>query len=146
MSHIEYERTMAYLREEGYRPEAVEDYRILFRAESTTFLVDFDWDDPLFVRLVVPNFWSIDDEFERDRVVKAADEANKKIKCAKVWTLDENVCASIELFLPDTKKFPEVLDRALSAIRASVQEFCSNARVPERAPVTLTAVHDSAPN
>ena len=146
MSHAVYEETMTYLEEEGYRPEAAQEDRIHFRAEGGIYLVDFDWDDPQFVRLIFPNFWSIDDELERERVLKAADEANGKIKCAKVWTQNNRVCVSIELFLPDPSTFPEVIERAMSAIRSSRQEFSSHARASARPPATLAAVHSSGPN
>ena len=47
-------------------------------------LVIFDLDDPLFVRVLLPNFWDVDPD-QLGSALAALDLANKKAKGAKVY-------------------------------------------------------------
>lgn len=77
------------LQGEGYgakTPEWDEQARIWnvrVNFEGMTMLVMFDLDDPLFVRILLPNFWSVEPG-QQGAALVALDLANKKAKGAKV--------------------------------------------------------------
>ena len=140
MSHPAFNPMIEFLRDEGFRPEVERDDVMQFRLEGGTYVVTFDREDLPYVRLIYPNFWRIGEELEREHAVSAADAANRRIKVAKVFTSNDNVSASIELFLPDAGQFPKIFERALSALRAIVAEFIGHARKPDRVPVAVPAM------
>ncbi len=119
-----------FLVSEGYRPEIDEDGDVLFRREGRVYLILVDEDDDEFFRLVFPNFWSIDNEFEREKAEKAALYASAKTKVAKVFTVRDNVWASIEMFCSPLENFKPVFERSIRALNVAVQSFAEKMREP----------------
>ena len=78
------------LQDEGYgaKPpewdEQVRTWDVRVKFEGMTMLVMFDLDDPLFVRVLLPNFWDVDPD-QLGSALAALDLANKKTKGAKVY-------------------------------------------------------------
>jgi len=96
-----------------------------------SFYVSLDAEnDPEFMRLVYPNFYSSKDA---GPVLTAINEVNKKNKAVKLWAREHegelNVSASIESFLaapnqaPDTGLLTATLERCIAAVRAGVASF-----------------------
>lgn len=77
----------------------------------------------MFFRLVYPGFWPIESQAERIKVEKAALEATGGTKVAKVFTVDDNVWATLELFCASPEAVKPVFSRALSALRSAVNRF-----------------------
>lgn len=117
-----------WLTREGYRPNIDKDGDLVFKREGKTFLILFEEGDDLFMRLVFPNFWSIDTETERLQIAQACTSATANTKVAKVFPVGDNVWASIELFCPSVAQFQAVFDRSLSALGASVDRFIREMR------------------
>ena len=86
---------LEHLKDEGYRPALDDDGDIYFKKEGKTYLIILDEDDPTFFRLVFPNFWEIESDEERERVVHAASAATAATKVTKVFPVEDNVWASI---------------------------------------------------
>jgi hypothetical protein len=114
---------MEHVRSEGYVPTIDNDGDILFKAEGRSYFVILDENDEQFYRLVFPNFWSIDDDVERERVIRAASVATAKTKVAKVFPVKDDTWASIELFLSSPEQFNSVFARSLSALQSAVRTF-----------------------
>jgi hypothetical protein len=116
---------LEYLRENGYRPQLDGDGDVVFKYEGKTFLIFVDEEDPGFFRLVFPNFWPIEDEAERVRAWQAATEATASTKVAKVFLVEDNVWASVELFMGAPSGFAAVFGRCLDAIMVGVSTFAT---------------------
>lgn len=114
---------LEHIRTEGYVPTIDDDGDILFKAEGRSYFVILDENDEQFYRLAFPNFWSIDDEAERERVIHAASHATTKTKVAKIFPVKDDTWASVELFLSGPEEFNGVFARSLSALQSAVRTF-----------------------
>lgn len=110
------------LRSQGYRPQ-IQDGHVSFQHEGGTFVIPVDDADPDYLRLVFPNFWSIDSDAERHRVLAAAAHVTAEVKGVKVFPIEGNTWAAVELFLPGGEGFAAVLPRCLRAIQSATQCF-----------------------
>lgn len=117
-----------FLLNEGYRPEIDKDKDIVFKADGKTYLIILDESDPVFFRLLFPNFWSIDSEEERRKVVAATDYATSMTKVAKVFTVKNNASASVELFATSPEHVKGVFVRSMNALKAAVDHFAEKMR------------------
>jgi len=118
-----------YLSKEGFHPELDKDGDVVFKSEGKTYLIIADENDPVYFRLIFPNFWAIESEPERQKVLVAADYATGRTKVAKVYTTqNNNVWASIEVFLRKPEDFKEIFQRSMSALQASVANFVEKMR------------------
>jgi len=111
------------LAEEGYRPKLDEDGDILFKAEGRTLYIRMYPEDTEYLQLVLPNFWKIESEEERENAHIAANHATRLTKVAKVFVTKANTCASIEMFLPEPSLFAKILNRSVAALRNGVEHF-----------------------
>ena len=112
----------------GYRPELDDDGDVRFRHEGHSYFVEVRDDDPMFFRVVLPNFWDIESPEERVRVVEAANSATGETKIAKVFIVRESTWCAVELFLPEQESFVPILQRCLLAIRGAVMSFTERMR------------------
>lgn len=113
----------SFLEEEGYRPNIDDDGDIYFKREGKTYLIFVDSEDSKFFRLVFPNFWPIESEEERLMVLHAANAATAQTKTAKVYMVQDNVWASVELFIDDPSHFKALFGRCMDALGVGVQTF-----------------------
>ncbi len=127
------EKVFEYLCEEGFRPKYDDDGDVVVKREGKTYVVIFEEGDPIYFRVVYPNFWSLDDEEEHEQALVAAARVNMKMKCAKVLPSvefgdDANVSASVELYAADVDAFIAVLERAFRASEAAGLAFVQEMR------------------
>jgi hypothetical protein len=113
---------------EGYRPELDDDGDVRFRHEGSSYFIEVREDDPMFFRVVMPNFWDIESPKERARIVEAANATCSDIKIAKVFIVRNDTWCAVELFLPGQEHFIPILQRCLLAIRAAVNAFSEHMR------------------
>ena len=118
----------SFLREEGYAPKRDSDGDIAFKFEGRYYVVVVDEADPMFFRLIFPNFWQIDSEEERAKASVAALEACRSTKVAKVFLVKDNTWASVELFLDPYDGYRAVFRRSLSALQTATQTFLTTMR------------------
>ncbi len=111
-----------FLAEEGYAARIDDDGDVVFKCEGMTLFISVDDDDEFF-RLVCPNFWPIDSDEERDRVVHAAAAVNSSIKVAKVYPVRDDTWASVEMYCSPPDAVLPVLLRAMGTLRGMVTEF-----------------------
>ncbi|MCU7805451.1 MAG: hypothetical protein KZQ96_19845 [Candidatus Thiodiazotropha sp. (ex Lucinoma borealis)] len=117
-----------FLSEEGYRPQIGDSGLISFNSDGMNYFVLIDENDDQFFRLVVPNFWSIDNEDVRRMVQAAGDDSSASTKVAKIFTVDDNVWAAYESFFSTPEHFKGIFPRALSVLNTSVQNFAARMR------------------
>jgi hypothetical protein len=116
------------LEKEGYNAERDDDGDVRFRHEGHSYFLEVREDDPMFFRVVLPNFWDVDTPAERVRIIDAANLATGEIKVAKVFIVRDNTWAACELFLPAQDDFAPILQRCLLAIRSAVNVFTDHMR------------------
>ena len=116
---------MAFLTEEGYRPEVDADGDVQFKSEGKVYFMGVNDDDQTFFRLVLANIWPIESEVERTQVYIAVDHSNAQTKVAKAFLVKDDVWVGIELFLPEAGDFKDVFDRSMSALGSGVDFFVS---------------------
>lgn len=112
-----------YLMAEGYQPRVDEEGDLVFKSEGKTYLILIDEDDPNFFQLVFPNFWSVDNEEERHKVLVAANAVNSGIKCVKIQIVRDSVWAVAELFVSSPEQATAMFERAMRALQAGVTRF-----------------------
>lgn len=116
------------LAEEGYRPSLDDDGDITFKYQGYNILIMPDEDDKLYLRFVLPNFWPIESEVEREQAVEVSVKVTRRVKAAKVFPVKDQMWATVEIFLSSEKCLKDVLDRILSVLRASVEAFSEEMR------------------
>ncbi len=118
------------LLEEGYGKVSVDDDGdLVFKAEGRTYVFLFDARDSEFLRLVFPNFWSVDDDEERALCLEASNEVTKTCKVARVYVSGEEVSGSVELLVPDAQGLNgKVVERLLAMMRNAVDTFVREMR------------------
>lgn len=112
-----------YLVEEGYSPKTDDDGDVVFKYEGKHYCIIIDEQDEDFFRLIFPNFWSIDSEAERSKVLEAAVYSTAKTKVAKVFVVRDDTWAAIEMFCSPPEAFKIVFRRSLSALQAGINNF-----------------------
>lgn len=117
-----------YLTEEGYKPSIDEDGDVVFKREGRSYFISVSEKDPEYFRVVLPNFWSIESEEERAKVLAAANWSNNRSKVSKIYTVKDNTWASIELFIKDPKDFKKVFARSMSALGNGADTFTKKMR------------------
>ena len=117
-----------YLREEGFSPKVDSDGDVQFKFEGSNYFIAVDEKDPMYFALVYANFWEIEDAAERAKVLEAANHVCRNQKVVKVYALESNVWASIEIFLPSTDQFKPVFNRALRALQDGKNKFVDQMR------------------
>ena len=113
-----------FLAQEGFQPKLDGDGDVCFKAEGSLYFIILD-DDETFFRLAFANFWSIDDERERGHVLQACAHATMRTKVAKVFPVEDNTWAAIEVFASPPAAVLPVLTRSIMALQVAVQHFRS---------------------
>jgi hypothetical protein len=121
----------SYLAEEGFSPKFDSDGDVVFKYEGRSYVIIIDENDEEFFRLVFPNFWSIDTDEERDKVLMAANYSTAKTKVTKIFTVRDDTWAAIEMFYSPPEAFKIGFRRALSALQTGVNNFLEKVRREE---------------
>ncbi len=108
-----------FLREEGFLPRTDEDGDVIFKFEGRTLFISVQESDPQYLRVVLPNFWEIDDEDELIQALKAGNEINRKIKVATIVIQSEkHVSTNAEMFI---EREPDLEQYFLRTVKVLVQ-------------------------
>lgn len=118
------EAYLEFLRSEGFRPILDDAGDIVFKCEGRFYCITVDDDDPLYFRLLFPNFWSLDSEAERHWARVAAAEVTAEFKVVKVYPQHDDVQASAEVFIARPDDFRAVFERCITALQGAVRRFC----------------------
>lgn len=119
-----------WMSEEGYRAQdpvwdaTTSTWDVHVKYEGVTMIVVFDVDDADFVRILMPNFWAIEQSALGPALV-ALDLANKKCKCAKVHinARRDNTIASVEFLDQGDQMRPATLLRYMAMVVNAARFF-----------------------
>jgi hypothetical protein len=123
-------RLFTILTEEGYGSVRLDqDEDLLFKADGRAYCFLFQKGDPAFLRLLMPNFWEIEDEDERARARVACYEASSACKCASVFLRNDDTWASAETLVTDVASIDaRFVRRLVSMVGTAVDEFVRHMR------------------
>ncbi len=131
------ERAQVYfdmLSNEGFRPSYDSDGDIDFKYEGGSYVLIVG-EEPFYVRLLFPNFWTIESDEERVRALVEANEVSASTKVVKLNIIRDNMWAGVELFQPTPEAFAVVFERCLSVLRTGVSDFVRRMREYDAPPV-----------
>jgi hypothetical protein len=112
-----------YLKEEGFIPKVDYDNDIVFKYEGKTFLINIDERDEQYFRLILPNFWSIDDTTEMSKALKVANDVNTSTKVATIIIVRDHVWAVAEMFIDGTPEIDDFFKRTLDLVKLAADRF-----------------------
>ena len=112
-----------FLETEGYKPSVNEMNDVVFKAEGRTFVISVDEADDQFLRVIFPNFWSIEDNEELVRALAMSNTVNSRIKVGKTIVVNNQVWAVAEMFVDSTPELGEFLPRILHILRHTAEVF-----------------------
>ena len=72
------EKCINYLREEGYCPTVDNDGDVMFKVQGATLFLMDDENDETFLKIWLPQFWSLDDDQERAKAHFVSNKLNKE--------------------------------------------------------------------
>ncbi len=112
-----------YLQEEGYVPKVDEQNDVVFKQEGKVFVISVDEQDDQFLRVIFPNFWTIENEAGMARALLMANLVNSRIKVGKILIVDNSVMAAAEMFIDRTPELADLLPRTLHILRHTAEAF-----------------------
>lgn len=113
----------AALERDGFRPEVDPDGDISFKHEGLTFVVLLTEDDPEYYQVLLPNFWPLESEAERQVALHACDEINRAVKLVKLYTVEGNLFAGVESAYDTSEAFLAHLPQAVAYLQDAARMF-----------------------
>ncbi len=105
------------------------DGDLFFKCEARSYCLVFDEGDPSYLRVLFPNFWSIDSADEEERARAAAEEVSSSCKCTRVLIKNENAWVLVETLVTDVDSADGALVRRLvSMAQTAVAVFVEHMR------------------
>lgn len=137
------DRLFELLASEGFRPKKDKDGDFEFKHQGLPTWLEMDPDDPTYLRLLVPNCWSLDSEDELKRAYRAASEVGLHCKGVKVSIYKEkDVWITVEFLISVTDPLdPQLMLRRLVWLETGFREFKfrMTAREPNEIPAPKSA-------
>lgn len=109
---------------------------LIFKFEGRSYLLVADADDPDFVRVLFPNFWSLDSDNEFAAALQAISIVNGRCKGVKVYanSKNDNIIATVEFLIdsanPQIKsgmfiRYIRMLNNAAEEFAKVMREFAA---------------------
>lgn len=115
------EDIMSYMKSEGLMPQET-DFGIYFKYQMMTFLIFWEEEDRLFLRICLPNIFNVDEDNRID-VLEAANAVTFLMKVAKCIVRDDTVWVVTEQLLDSTPVFSDIIPRSLDILTEGREEF-----------------------
>ena len=113
-----------YLVSEGLQPKE-EDFGFFFRYQMLSFLIHWDEDDELFLRISLPSIFSAD-ENNRPDVLEAMNQVNLDRKVVKCVLANDSVWVAAEQLLDSSPNFEDIIPRTLGMLLQAREAFYEN--------------------
>lgn len=115
-----------FLQQEGYKFEETGEM-FHFKAQGLNLVCEASERDSMFVRIIAPVIYSVDEnpEIPRERVLAACNHLIEKIKTLKVYVdRDDDVMLAVELFISEqTTDLSAIMDRSIAVLGQGRFEF-----------------------
>jgi len=115
----------SFLKEQGYQSNIDSDGDVQFKAEGRTFYIIVDSRDLQSFRILYPNFWEIESEDEKAKVVKVVNYINRTTKVAKVYlnSREDDVSMDVNIFVEKPENFKVFFRRMIDLLLEERREF-----------------------
>lgn len=110
-----------WLYEQGFKCNLYENGDAVFKYEGATMFVSVDKDDPLFLKIVMPGIYKVDNNYEK--VLEAANAVCKTIKVVKAIVVNNAVHLVIEMFVDTTPEIDDFFERCCDILIAGRRQF-----------------------
>lgn len=110
-----------YLASEGLRAQE-KDYGFSFRYEMKNFIIHWDEDDELFLAVIMPCIFEVD-ENNRNDVLEIANKISNTRKVVKCTLHDEEVWLQAEFLIDSDPGFGDIIPRSLNMLIQAQQLF-----------------------
>lgn len=110
-----------WLHEQGYKCNLDDDGDAVFKYEGANMYVAVDKDDPLFLKIVMPVIYEVEDNYSK--VLEAANKVCAKIKVLKAIVINNKVHLVIEMFVDTTPEVDDFFERCCDILIAGRREF-----------------------
>ena len=111
-----------WLAREGFRATIDDDGDLQFKYQGFTMWVTPDEKDPLFLRIILPNIYEVNEE-NRAAVLEALNKVNCDLKAVKGYVVGENVWLSIEMYIDASPEIEDFIERCLDILLAGHRKF-----------------------
>ena len=118
------EDIMSYMSSQGLQPQDT-DFGIYFKYQMLNFLIFWDEEDYLFLRICLPNIFDVDDDNRTD-ALEACNTVTYEMKVAKCFINDGSVWVATEQLLDSTPEFDDIIPRSLNILTQGRREFYSH--------------------
>ena len=117
------------LQEEGYVPTYDDDGDIKFKAQGCTLYVIAPEKDDIYLRVLLPGFWSLENEEEFAKAHFVANKLTKDYKVGKIYLDKEDTHASCEVFIDkNDAQLKRSLLRLVNLVLSMRQDFANEMR------------------
>ncbi|MEM1054549.1 MAG: hypothetical protein AAGI52_03405 [Bacteroidota bacterium] len=114
---------VGFLASEGIEGWVDSDGDVQFEYNDRSYFMETNDGDNEFFRVVLWNIWPIESNEEAVQVAFAVDAANREMKVAKAYTIDDNVWIACELFVGEPGDFAPVWNRCMTSIEDAMDTF-----------------------
>lgn len=115
-----------WLASEGYKYNIDSDGDLIFMYQGFGMWVRADENDPLFLSIVMPNIYEVDNDY--DKVQRALNQLNSSIKTVKGFVVNDNVWLAIEMYIDSSPEMDDFLERCLDILIAGGRKFAEELR------------------
>ena len=115
-----------WLASEGYKYTTSDEGELIFKYQGYGMVVMADENDPLFLRIIMPNIYEVQND--EVNVLRALNTINAGIKTVKGFIVQDNVWLSIEMYIDSSPEMEDFLERCLDILVASGGKFAEELR------------------
>jgi len=110
-----------WLASEGFRYQIDDDGDVQFKFQGYGMWATVDKNDPLFLRIILPNIYELNGD--RGKVLEALNALNAEIKAVKGYLVRENVWVSLEMYVDSSPEVEDFIERCLNILIAAGRKF-----------------------
>jgi hypothetical protein len=111
-----------FLTEQGFAPKMNND-DIIFKFEGQTYIISIDSNDDNYFRLILPNFWEVENDKDMNHALRVCNEVNSSIKGANTIIVNNNVWATAECFTENNPNPNDFFIRTLRTVKDASKRY-----------------------
>lgn len=110
-----------WLQEQGFKCNLDQDGDAIFKYEGANMYVSVDKDDPLFLKIVMPSIYEVENNYSK--VLEAVNKVCARIKVIKALLVQNRVHLVIEMFVDTTPEVDDFFERCCDILIAGRRAF-----------------------
>lgn len=110
-----------WLQEQGFKCNLDQDGDAIFKYEGANMYVSVDKDDPLFLKIVMPSIYEVENNYSE--VLEAVNKVCARIKVIKALLVQNRVHLVIEMFVDTTPEVDDFFERCCDILIAGRRAF-----------------------